>query len=113
MINLIIEKKIKKHKLKNIKPVLTETGTGLPNESIDIVFLFNVIFMIKNQEAVIDELYRILKKGGIISVVNNGLGSKFKSKQVAGDNLIKLFCKNNKFILSEKIKNNYNFKKTN
>ncbi len=107
----IIEKKIKKHKLKNIQPILTENGTGLPNESIDIVLLFNVIFMIKNQESVINELHRILKKGGIISVVNNGLGSKFKSKQVAGDNLIKLFCKNNKFFLSEKIKNNYNFKK--
>ena len=105
----IIEKKIKKHKLTNVKTLLTENGIKLPDESIDIAFLFNVIFMIKNQESVIDELHRILKKGGIISVVNNGLGSKFKNKQVTGDNLIKLVCKNGKFILPEKIKNNYNF----
>ena len=107
----IIEKKIKKHKLKNIKSILTKTGTGLPAESIDIVLLFNVIFMIKNQESVIEELHRVLKKGGIISVVNNGLGSKFKNKQVAEKNLTELFCKKNKFIFSEKIENNYNFKK--
>ena len=109
----IIEKKIKKYMLKNVKTIITDNGTGLPNESIDIVLLFNVIFMIKNQESVIEELHRILKKGGIISIVNNGLGSKFKNKQVAKEHLTKLVCKNEKFILSEKIKNNFNFKKIN
>ena len=107
----IIEKKIKKYNLQNVKPILTENGTGLPNESIDIAILFNVIFMIKNQESVIEELHRVIKEGGIISIVNNGLGSKFKGKQVAEDSLIKLVCKDEKFILSEKIGNNYNFRK--
>lgn len=105
----IIEKKIKKYNLKNIKPILTENGTGLPDKSIDIVLLFNVIFMINDKEKLIDELYRILKNDGIISIVNNGLGSKFKNKQVAKDSLMKLVCKNDKFLLSEKIGNNYNF----
>ncbi len=105
----IIEKKIKKHNLKNVKTIITDNGTGLPDESIDIALLFNVIFMIKDKEKLIDELHRILKEDGIISIVNNGLGSKFKNKQVAENNLIKLVCKNEKFILSEKIKNNYNF----
>ena len=68
----IIEKKIKKHKLKNVKTIITDNGTGLPNESIDIVLLFNVIFMINDKEKLIDELYRIFKKGGIISIVNHG-----------------------------------------
>ena len=107
----IIEKKITKYNLQNVKSIITENGTGLPNESIDVVLLFNVIFMIKNQEKLIDELHRVLKKGGIISIVNNGLGSRFKSKQVAGESLIKIVCKNKKFILSEKIGNNYNFVK--
>ena len=105
----IIEKKIKKHKLKNIKTLITYNGTGLPDESIDVTLLFNVIFMIKDKEKLFDELHRVLKEDGIISIVNSGLGSKFKNKQVAEDNLIKLVCKNEKFILSEKIKNNYNF----
>ena len=107
----IIEKKIKKHNLKNVKTIITANGTKLPNASIDIVLLFNVIFMIKDEEKLIDELYRVLKKDGVISVVNNGLGSKFKNKQVSENNIIKLICENGKFILSEKIKNNYNFKK--
>ena len=110
---IIIKKKIKKHKLKNVKPIITEDETGLPDESIDITLLFNVIFMIKNQEKLIDELHRILKKDGIISIVNNGVSSKFRGKQIAEDTLVKLVCKNEKFILSEKIGKNYNFVKMN
>jgi ubiquinone/menaquinone biosynthesis C-methylase UbiE len=105
----IIKKKIKKHSLKNVKTILTDNGTGLPGESIDVALLFNVIFMIKDKEKLIDELHRILKKGGIISVVNNGLGSKFKNKQVTENSLTEIFCKNNNFVLSEKIRNNFNF----
>jgi ubiquinone/menaquinone biosynthesis C-methylase UbiE len=107
----IIKKKIKKHSLKNVKTILTGNGTGLPNESIDVALLFNVIFMIKDKEKLIDELYRILKKGGIISIVNNGLGSKFKNKQVTVNSLTEIFCKNNNFVLSEKNRNNFNFLK--
>ena len=105
----IIEKKIKKHGLTNVKPILTGNGTGLLDESIDVVLLFNVIFMIEDKEKLIDELHRILKTGGVISVVNNGLGSKFKNKQVAEESLTELFCKNNNFVLSAKIRNNLNF----
>ena len=107
----IIEKKVNKHKLKNVKTIISNNGTGLPDESIDIVLLFNVIFMIKDKEKLIDELHRILKKDGIISIVNNGLGSKFKNKQVTENCLTEFFCKNNNFVLSEKIRNNFNFKK--
>ena len=107
----IIEKKMKKHGLTNVKPILTGNGTGLPDESIDVVLLFNVIFMIEDQEKLIDELYRVLKIGGIISVVNNGLGSKFKNRQVAEESLTELFCKNNHFVLSEEVGDNLNFTK--
>ncbi len=105
----IIEKKIKKHNLKNIKIILTDNGTGLSGESIDVVLLFNVIFSIKNKEKLIDELHRILKTGGVVSVVNIGLGSKFKKKQVTDKCLTEIFCKNNRFVLSEKTGNNLNF----
>ena len=107
----IIEKKIKKHSLKNVKTILTDNGTGLPDESIDVALLFNVIFMIKDKEKLIDELHRVLKKGGVISIVNNGLGSKFKNKQVTVNSLTEIFCKNNNFVLSEEIRNNFNFLK--
>jgi len=107
----IIDKKIKKHGLKNVKTIITDNGTGLPDESIDVVLLFNVIFMIEDKEKLLAELHRILKKGGVISIVNNGLGSKFKNMQVAEESLTELFCVNNIFVLSEKIGNNLNFTK--
>ena len=105
----IIHKKIKKHNLENVKTIITENGTGLPDESIDVALLFNVIFMIEDQEKLIDELHRILKKGGVISIVNNGLGSKFKNQQVAEERLTELFCANNNFVLLEKVRHNLNF----
>ena len=95
----------------NVKTIITGNGTGLPDESIDVALLFNVIFMIKDKEKLIDELYRILKEGGVISIVNNGLGSKFMNKQVAEESLTELFCVKNSFVLSEKVRNNLNFKK--
>ena len=106
-----IERKIIKHNLDNVKTIITGNGTGLPDESIDVALLFNVIFMIKDKEKLIDELYRILKEGGVISIVNNGLGSKFMNKQVAEESLTELFCVKNSFVLSEKVRNNLNFKK--
>ena len=105
----IIKKKVKKYNLKNVKTILTNKETGLPDESIDIVLLFNVIFMIKDKGRLIKELHRVLKKGGIISIVNSGLGSKFKKKQAAENSLTELICKENNFILSEKIRSNFNF----
>ena len=105
----IIKNKIKKYNLKNVKTILTNKSTGLPDESIDIVLLFNVIFMIKDKDVLIKELHRVLKKGGIISIANSGLGSKFKKNQIIESNLTEIFCKESNFILSEKIRNNFNF----
>ena len=106
----IIEKKIKKNSLENVKTMLAGTRK-LEDECIDVVLLFNVIFMVNNKKKIIDELYRILKKDGTISVVNSGLASKFNKKQVSEENLTQMFCGKNKFFLSQKIRNNYNFKK--
>ena len=107
----IIKRKIKKYNLKNVKTILTNKSTGLPDESIDIVLLFNVIFMIKDKEVLIKELHRVLKKGGIISIANSGLGSKLKKNQIIENSLTELICKEHNFILSEKIRSNFNFTK--
>ncbi len=105
----IIKKKIKKHNLENVKTIITDNGTELPDESIDVALLFNVIFMIKDKQKLIAELHRVLKKGGVISIINNGLGSKFKNKQVAEESLTELFSVNNSFVQSAKIGNNLKF----
>ncbi|MCD6194515.1 MAG: class I SAM-dependent methyltransferase [Candidatus Aminicenantes bacterium] len=63
-----VEKEIRKKGLKNVKTILSDLDTGLSNESVDIVLLYNVLPMIKNRSALIKELYRVLKPGGVLSV---------------------------------------------
>lgn len=104
-----IKKKIRKNGLNNIKTLLIEEGKGLPDESIDIALLFNVIFMVQDKEKILDELHRILKNDGVISIVNSGLVSKFKSKEVAENQIIDLLTGSKEFMLFEKTGLNFNF----
>ncbi len=106
-----IEKKIKRNKLGNVKTILSDEGVGLSNGLIDVVLLFNVIFMVKDKEKLLDELHRILKNDGVISIVNSGLGSKFKNKEVSENQIIKLLSGSGKFVLSNIDHLNYNFVK--
>ena len=62
------EKKVKEAGLNNVQLKLADAAkTGLPDESIDLVFLFGVIHALP-LEAVLPELHRVLKPGGVIAV---------------------------------------------
>ncbi len=39
-------------------------GSGLPDESQDLVFMANILFQVQNRTAVVEEAYRVLKPGG-------------------------------------------------
>jgi len=74
-----VEKKISKKGLVNVDTILSNLDTGLPDESVDIVLLYNVLPMIENRPALIKELYRVLRRGGIISV-KSGSGVNLYSR---------------------------------
>jgi len=65
-------KKIKKEKLANVETVLADvTNTNFHNNFFDLIFLFGVPRMIRNEEFFNDlliESFRILKPKGILSV---------------------------------------------
>ncbi len=59
----------------------TNEGTKLANESVDVVLVFNVLFLLDDKVAMLKEAYRVLKLGGKIAVVDwtesfGGLGPK-------------------------------------
>ena len=61
------EKKLQKSRLTNVKVKIADaTKTGLPTESIDLVFLFGVIHALP-LEQVLPELHRVLKPGGALA----------------------------------------------
>lgn len=56
-------------------------GTKIKDESVDAIIVSNVLFQIENRQGFIDEIWRILKKGGKVLVVDwldsfGGLGPK-------------------------------------
>ena len=62
------EKKLQKSGLTNVKiKIANATKTGLPSESIDLVFLFGVIHALPLAQ-VLPELHRVLRRGGILAV---------------------------------------------
>lgn len=62
------EKKVQKAGVINVELKIADAAqTGLPGESMDLVFLFGVIHALP-LDAVLPELYRILKQSGTIAV---------------------------------------------
>ncbi len=44
--------------------------TAIPAESLDGCFIINIMFLAKNKKAVLEEAFRLLKKGGFIVVID-------------------------------------------
>jgi len=108
-----VEKKIRKKELVNIDTIISNLNTTLPDKSVDIVLLYNILPMIKNRPVLIKELYRVLRIGGIISV-KSGLGINIYSRKkiktedmeklMTDNGPLKLKDKNGKYYIFEKIK---------
>jgi ubiquinone/menaquinone biosynthesis C-methylase UbiE len=60
--------KIEREKIKNIKPILTNASNiGLPDQSIDLAFIFGLLHVAGGLDEVISEIHRILKQDGVLS----------------------------------------------
>ena len=64
-----VEKKAKKEGLLNVITILSDKGTGLPDQSIDLALAYDMISMVENKQALAKELHRVLKPNGILSVL--------------------------------------------
>ncbi|PIE48244.1 MAG: SAM-dependent methyltransferase [Gammaproteobacteria bacterium] len=70
----IVEKKISKNSLDNVKIIKSSCDTGLEDKSIDLVYLHNTLPMIKEKQKVLKEITRVIKTGGKLSYTSR-LGS--------------------------------------
>jgi len=106
-----VEKQIRKRELKNVKIILAGLNTQLPDQSVDIVLLYNVLPMVKNCPALIKELYRVLKAGGILSVKSGLIINLYSRKKMITEDLEKLMIDNGPLKLERKIGKFHIFKK--
>jgi ubiquinone/menaquinone biosynthesis C-methylase UbiE len=62
-----VKKRSAKENLTNIKTILSGRETGLPDECVDVVLLYDTFHLVRDQQALLEELHRILKPGGFLS----------------------------------------------
>lgn len=58
---------VKKKKLTNVVTINSDCKTWLPDNSIDLVLLYDTFHSLSDPNRVLEELHRILKTGGILS----------------------------------------------
>ena len=58
---------VAKKGLTNVETICSDCYTDLPDGSVDVVLLHDVFHMLNNPQAVLTELRRVLKPGGVLS----------------------------------------------
>ena len=85
--------------LSNVMTILSDRDTGLSDESIDVVLLYRTFYIVKDKRGLLDELHRVLKPGGILSVLGGGVQTCLKALE-----------KDPRFSLSERSRRLLNFR---
>ncbi len=76
--------------LPNVHTILSDCDTGLPSESIDAVLLYDVLHHLDARGNVLNELYRVLKHHGVLSVSDHHLKRDGIIQMVTEGGLFKL-----------------------
>ena len=98
-----VRRKIEKKSLKNVHVLLADASeTGLPDESVDVAFLFGVIHALDDVDVVMREIHRVLKVKGILSVQKSWWSER---------KLLDAVTKNGLFSFKEKTNRVFKFEK--
>jgi ubiquinone/menaquinone biosynthesis C-methylase UbiE len=68
----IVKTRAGKEGLSNIEVILSDLEIGLPDESVDIIWMCDVFHEIRQKREVLEESCRVLKSGGIL-VIHDGM----------------------------------------
>ena len=85
-----------KKALKNVKTIQSGCDTGLPDQSIDIVLLYDAYHDLTNPDEVLKENHRVLKKGGLLSFSDHHLREGEIREKITENNLFRFSKKGKK-----------------
>ncbi len=91
-----------KNKLTNVETILSDCRTGLPDNSVDVVLLYDTFHDLRDPNGVLQELHRVLKPEGLLSFSDHHMKEQEIIARVTGSGL---------FTLSRKGKRTYSFSK--
>ena len=89
----MVKNLIEKNDLKNVQTILSDCATGLPNESLDVVMLYDVLHGLEDKEAVLKELHRVLKHDGLLSFSDHHLKEQDILSMLTDGKMFKLLKK--------------------
>jgi len=98
----MVQRLAERNQLKNISTINSAGTTGLPDDYLDVILLYDVFHDLQHPKEVLRELHRILKPGGILSVSDHHL---------RGGQVIQALTEGNLFKLSKKGRFTYSFNK--
>ncbi|MCJ7604463.1 MAG: class I SAM-dependent methyltransferase, partial [Dehalococcoidales bacterium] len=84
-----------KNHLKNVRTVRSGLKTGLPDNSVDTVLLYDVFHQLSGPDAVLEELARVLKPEGQLSVSDHHLSENEIISHITATNKIILAIRGN------------------
>jgi ubiquinone/menaquinone biosynthesis C-methylase UbiE len=93
----------RKRKLANVETIVSDCATGLPDESLDVVLMYDIFHGLSQPDKVLIELHRVLKPEGVLSFNDHHMKEEKQIvSKITGEGLFKL---------SRKGKRVYNFSK--
>ena len=98
----MVKKMVIKKRLQNVETILSGGDTGLPDESIDIVLLYDVYHGLRQPHKILAEINRVLKPCGILS---------FNDHHMRGEEIRNRLTEKGFFSLLNKGKRVHNFTK--
>lgn len=82
-----------KKQLTSVATILSDCQTGLPDNSLDVVLLYDIFHHLSDPDGVLKELHRVLKPDGILSFTDHHMKENAIVSQVTNNRLFRLLRK--------------------
>jgi len=79
-----------KKQLANVETILSNCQTGLPDNSLDVILLYDAFHHLSDPDGILKELYRVLKPAGILSFGDHHMEEKEIVAEVTNGGLFRL-----------------------
>ena len=79
-----------KKQLTNVETICSDCKTGLPDNSIDVVLLYDLLHDLSNSDEVLEELHRVLNPNGNLSVSDHHMKENEMVSKVTAGGLFRL-----------------------
>jgi ubiquinone/menaquinone biosynthesis C-methylase UbiE len=88
-----VKKIAEKRQLTNVQTILSDRNTGLPENTVDVVLLYDTFHDLVDPDSVLEELHPVLKPDGILSFSDHHMKEQEIISRVTNNGLFRLVKK--------------------